>query len=74
MGYKEAFMDKNLKSQQRRSLIKGFLAAGAAAFAGVASAKKAKASVRQTAGRDSEKEILYRETEEFKAYYDSLLD
>ncbi len=67
-------MEKNLKSQQRRSLIKGFLVAGAAAFAGAAGAKKAKASVGQMAGQGSEKEILYRETEEFKAYYDSLLD
>ena len=66
-------MENQNKREQRRSLIKGFFAAGAAAVLGASASKKARASQMEQKGQDSQ-EILYRETEEFRAYYDSLLD
>ncbi len=65
-------MKQGVKSEERRSLVKGLLVAGAAALLGAPSASSA-ASSRDKADSQSE-EILYRETEEFKAYYQSLLD
>jgi len=60
------------KGEGRRSLIKGFLTAGAVAVFGAAGSTKASAASKAP-GPDGQ-EILYRETEEFRAYYRSLLD
>ncbi len=70
MAQKEAKMNKEIK-EQRRSLIKGAFLAGAAALLG----KGAKDAVaKEKAISEDNKEILYRETPEFKAYYESLRD
>ena len=64
---------KGLSDDNRRSFIKGVIAAGAAAFLGSAASKRAQAS-NDFAGSVSDQEVLYRETQEFRAYYDSLKD
>ncbi len=65
--------DKNFPDDNRRSFIKGIFAAGAAAFLASAISKETQASdASSVPGNDQE--ILYRETKEFRAYYDSLLD
>ena len=63
-------MDKKKSGQERRDLLKGLFLAGTAAILGTNS-KKAEA---QSLSEGHSDEILYRETEEFRAYYDSLLD
>jgi hypothetical protein len=68
-------MHKNAKEvpTQRRSFIKGILA-GSLALAGLkAGAKRADAATGPDSRRGTD-EILYRETEEFTKYYQSLRD
>ncbi len=60
-------MNKEIKDQ-RRSLIKSAFLAGAVALLG----KGTKDAVAQKDSSSDANEILYKETPEFKAYYESL--
>ncbi|GAB4343446.1 MAG: hypothetical protein Kow0089_19240 [Desulfobulbaceae bacterium] len=59
------------KNEERRSFLK-HLVAGTAAVAGVtASGRKARATTARGVPRD-DSEVLYRETDAFRRFYDSL--
>ncbi len=66
--------NKNVADNTRRSLIKGFFIAGAAALAGTATAEQKAYDSKKSVNNMDDQEILYRETEEFRSYYNSLLD
>ncbi len=63
-------MERKKEGEARRSFLKGVLA-GSAVLAGlVSSAKESRASLKR--GHTDSSEILYRETEDFRKYYESL--
>ncbi len=65
-------MQVEKRDERRRSFIKGVVA-GSALLAGLFSARgKAEAAQQAKDGADASQEVLYRETEEFRKYYEML--
>lgn len=66
-------MQNRDEPKERRSFLKGMLA-GSLALAGLASGTRKGRASQAEEGKAHSDEVLYRETEEFRRYYQSLRD